>query len=147
VRGKPFGVGEAILSKTLIVTLWILTAVAAVGKYFFEWQGWDALIGLSALMFGVGLIWTLGRSGPALDELPAPDVFTAKRPGFWVRTLLLFLGLALTLLLGMMISPGFSLMLVCGMLGLGVTLTWRKSLTWPIAGVEFGPRAAAFLRH
>jgi hypothetical protein len=128
------GSGQPGLSTILLSALWILAVAGAVGQYFLKRQAWDALVGLSALLFGLGLIWTLGRTRPAISELPTLDVFTAKRLGFWIRTLLLFLGLALTLLLGMTISPGFSLMLVCGLLGLGVTLTWRKSLTWTIAG-------------
>jgi hypothetical protein len=39
------------------------------------------------------------------------------------------LGLFLTLFLGLMIGTGFSMMLVCGLLGLGVTLAWRKMPT------------------
>jgi hypothetical protein len=45
------------------------------------------------------------------------------------------LGLFLTLFLGLMIGTGFSMMLVCGLLGLGVTLAWRKMPTWKIAGM------------
>jgi hypothetical protein len=92
-------------------------------------------MGLSALMLGISLIWTLARTKPALNELPASDVLAAKRPGFWVRTLLLFLGLAITLFVGMFVGIGLILMVVCGLLGAGVTLTWRKMLTRQITGV------------
>ena len=123
------------LSAILLSALWILAAAGVVGQFFIEWQGWDVVIGLSGIVFGVGLIWALSRTKPAINALPCMDVFTAKRPGFWVRTLLLFLGLALIFLLGMMISIGFVMMVVCGVIGLGVTLTWRKSLTWKIGGM------------
>jgi hypothetical protein len=122
------------LSGTLLAALWFFTLVGAGGRFFFAWQGWDVLIGLSGFAFAVGLIWALSQARPAMNELPDPDVFNAKRPGFWLRSLLLFVGLSLAILLGMFISIGFSMMLVCGLLGLGVTLTWRKSLTWKIAG-------------
>lgn len=86
-------------------------------------------MGLSALRFGVSLIRVLSRAKPAIKELPELNVFTLQQPGFWVRVLLLLIGLVLTFLLGMFISPGLSMMLVCGLLGLGVTLSWRHALT------------------
>jgi hypothetical protein len=126
---------KSVLSTTFLVMLWILAAVSAVGKYFFEWQGWSILLGLSALIFGISLIWTLGRTKPMLNELSASDLFAAKRLGFWVRTLLLLLGLAITFFLGMFTGLGLILMMVCGLLGLALTLAWRKKLTWKVAGV------------
>ena len=126
--------GKSRLSITVLAALWVLAVVGAVGRFFYEWQGWNVLVGISCFAFAVGLIWVLGQTKPAINELPVPDAFTAKRPGFWVRTLLLFLGLGGTFFLGMMIGPGLSMMLVCGLIGSGVTLAWRKSLTWKIAG-------------
>lgn len=94
-------------------------------------------MGLSALGFGVSLIRVLSRAKPAIKELPELNVFTLQQPGFWVRVLLLLIGLVLTFLLGMFISPGLSMMLVCGLLGLGVTLSWRHALTWKVTAVGF----------
>jgi hypothetical protein len=42
----------------------------------------------------------------------------------------------------MMISIGFVMMRVCGVIGLGMTIAWRKSLTWKIA--EMGVAAGLF---
>jgi len=121
-------------STTLLAALWLLALIGAVVRIFFEGPGWDALVGLSSFAFIVGLIWTLGRAKPATAELPDIDIFKAIRPGFWARTLLLLLGMFLTFFLGMMIGTGFSPILVCGLLGLSVTIAWRTILTWKIAG-------------
>jgi len=124
------------MSTIVLSALWVLAVVGAVGRYFFKGQGWDFLVGLSSFAFIVGLIWTLGRAKPASTDLPDLDIFTAKRPGFWARVLLLFLGLGLTFFLGLMIGGiGLSMMLVCGMLGLSVTLAWRTMLTRKMAGM------------
>src|SRR5512143_3362609 len=104
---KPFQTDKSTLSAILLKALWVLAVVGAVGHYFIEWQGWNFLVGLSSFAFIVGLIWSLGRTKPTINELPVPDVFTSKKPGFWVRTLMLFLGLALIIFLGMMFSIGF----------------------------------------
>jgi hypothetical protein len=127
--------GKSSVSTTLLAALWLLAAIGAVVRIFFEGPGWDVLVGLSSFAFIVGLIWTLGRAKPATAELPDLDILKAKRPGFWARTTLLFLGMSLTFFLGMMIGTGFSLILVCGLLGLGVTIAWRTAMTWKIGGM------------
>lgn len=95
----------------------------------------EVALGLSSFAFIVGLVWSLGRQKPAVDELPAFDIFSGERPGYWVRTILIFVGLALTFFIGMMVGTGFSLMLVCGLIGFGVTIAWRGQLTGRIAGL------------
>lgn len=127
--------GKFKMSAIWLPALWILVVFGAVAKSVFEWEWWDFLVALSSLAFIVGLTLALARTKPAIRDLPAPDIFDAERPGFWARTLLLFLGLMLTFLLGLVIGTGTSMMLVCGLLGLGVTLTWRRMLTWKIAGL------------
>jgi Type II CAAX prenyl endopeptidase Rce1-like len=127
--------GKSGLSAIVLSGLWLVAVAGAVGRFLFAWSWWSFLIGLSSLAFIVGLILTLVRARPASKELPSVDVLTARRPGFWGRTLLLLLGLFLTFFLGLMINIGLSLMLVCGLLGLGVTIAWRTALTWRIAGV------------
>lgn len=109
--------------------------IGVVGCAYSNWQGWDFLVGLSGLAFIIGLVWALIRAKPAINELPDLDIFTEKRPGFWLRTLLLFLGLGLAFLLGMVISPGFSMILVCGLVGFGLTLGFRKALTRKVIGI------------
>lgn len=128
-------IGKPSISTTSLIALWLVAVGGALGRAFFEWPGWNFLVGLSGFLFILVLIWALARARPAASELPAPEVFTALRRGFWVRTLLLFLGLVLTFFLGLVITPGASVMLACGLLGLILTLAWRAALTWKIAGI------------
>jgi hypothetical protein len=87
------------LSAILLSALWILAAAGGVDQFFIEWSGWDVVMGLSGIVFGVGLIWTLSRTKPAINALPGTDAVAAKRPSFWVRSLLLLLGLVLIIFL------------------------------------------------
>jgi hypothetical protein len=127
--------GASGASTKLLAALWLLALIGAVVRILFDGLGGDVLVGVSSFAFMLGLIWALSRARPASTELPDLDIFTAKRPGFWARTLLLFLGLFLTFFLGMMIGTGGSLILICGLLGLGVTLAWRTMMAWKIVGM------------
>lgn len=138
------------LSATLLSTLWILTVLGAVGQIFFEGQGWDFLVGLSGFVFILGLIWILSRTKPFVVELP--DMPTASKLGFWARILLLFLGLGFAFFLGLMITPGLSMMLVCAVLGLYVTWNWRTMVTGKMVAIGLvagliPALGAAFLAH
>jgi hypothetical protein len=85
--------GKLGLSAMLLPVLWFLAVIGALGQILIAGQAWDVLVGLSGLAFIVELIWTLSRAKPAWADLPELDIFTRKRPGFWARTLLIFLGL------------------------------------------------------
>jgi hypothetical protein len=119
----------------LLIVLWIFAVMGAAGRIFLDEQGWNFLVGLSSFAFIVGLIWTLSRIKPSFSELPDVNIFAPKRTRFWSRTLLLVLGLFMTIILGLVIGAGFSLMLVCGLAGSGLAFAWRPMITWKLAGI------------
>lgn len=143
---KPaFRPAQRRLATVLLSVVWVLAVTGAAGGIFFEGPGWDVLVGLTSFVFILGLTWALSRAKPAVMDLPEVEISAVKRTGFWVRTLLLFLGLGLAFFLGMIISFGFSMMLVCGLSGLGVTLAWRRMMTWKIAGTGLAAGAISAL--
>ncbi len=114
---------------TLLGGLWLLSVGGGICRSILPSSGLDFLTGLSAFAFIAALIWFLARKKPAVDDLPDLDLFSGARPGFWLRVFLIFLGLGIAFFVGMMIGTGFSLLLVCGLMGLGITIAWRKQLT------------------
>jgi hypothetical protein len=116
-----------ILAGTL-TALWILTVLSAIVHSFLPIKSLDFVTGLSGLAFIIVFITHLAKETPAAADLPNLGLLTSHRLGFWIRTLLIFLGLGFTFLVGLIIGTSFSLILTCGLIGMIVTLKMRKSL-------------------
>lgn len=128
------------LAHAVLGCLWLLSAGGGIGRMVFPSQALDFVTGIAGFVFIVALIWFLARKKPAVDDLPDLDLFPGARPGFWLRVFLIFLGLGIAFLVGMMIGTGFSPLLACGLLGQGITIAWRKQLTGGVvwAGLAAG---------
>jgi hypothetical protein len=113
----------------LLGGLWIASIFGGIGRSIQPSKALDFLAGISSFAFIAALIWFLARKKPVAVDLPDLTIFTGERPGFWLRVLLLFLGLGAIFFAGLMIGTGFSPLLACGVLGLGITLAWRDTLS------------------
>jgi len=58
------------VSLIVLVALWVLAVVGAVGRYFVHWEWWDFVMVLPGLAFAVGLLVSLARSRPVAANLP-----------------------------------------------------------------------------
>ncbi len=74
-------------SIVVLVALWVLAVVGAVGRFFIAWQWWDLVLALSGLAFSVGLILTLVKAGPDPAGLPLRAVL--GEPDFWGRAVVI----------------------------------------------------------
>lgn len=115
-------------SRILLVLLWFVAVVGAIGSLQPALKWLAAVVGFSSFAFIVILIWTLSRMKPHSNELPKMDFLLTPHIGFKTATAVLLVAIGIAFVIGMMIGPAVSLMLISALVGLGITLAWRKKL-------------------
>jgi len=128
------------LSVFVLAILWFVSAVGALLDWFLQLTMISAVFSLASFSFIVALIWVLARARPRAEDFPV--ITGAGKPllSFGVRTLLILGAVLITFMIGLMIGTGAGPVLVTGLVGLGLTLAWRRSLDYRLllTGVVVG---------
>jgi hypothetical protein len=110
----------------LLAFLWLVVAVCAVLVWFLRLTILSVVMGLVSFIFIIALIWMLARARPRAEDLP--DLTGAGKPrlGFGGRIVLVSGAALVTFVIGLMIGTGAGPVLVTGLIGLSLTLAWRR---------------------
>lgn len=132
------------LPHVLLILLWSIAVVGAIVSLLSNLSGLAIVVGLSSFAFIVVIIWTLAQKKPYSADLPDLDFLLTPRIGFNVAIIVLFFAIGIAFAMGMMIGSSVSLMLASALIGVGITLSWRKQLSTPIvlAAISAGLIAA-----
>lgn len=115
-------------SNMLLVLLWLVAVVGAIGSLLPGMNKLTVVGGLSSFAFIVMLIWALARKKPYTTDFPNMEFLLTPPIGFGTATTTLFAAIAIAFGIGMMIGPAVSLMLISALVGMGITLSWRSQL-------------------
>jgi len=115
-------------SNLLLVLLWLVAAVGAISFLLPNLKKLTFVVGPSSFAFIVILIWTLARKKPYSTDLPNMDYLLTSPIGFRTATTVLFAAIGIAFVIGLIIGPAVSLMLISALIGTGITLSWRTQL-------------------
>jgi len=115
-------------SNTLLVLLWLVAVGGAIISLLPGLNGFPVVVGLSSFAFIVILIWSLARKKPYSTDLPNLDFLLTPPIGYGMATTALFAAIGIAFVVGMMIGPALSLILISALIGTGITLSWRAQL-------------------
>lgn len=113
----------------LMLLLWLIAVVGAVLFFFSDDNGLAVVVGLSSFAFIVVLIWALVRKRPYSADLQDMDFVLTHRVSFGVAFSILVAGIGALFLIGMVIGPAVSIILVSAFLGFGLVVSWRSQLS------------------
>jgi hypothetical protein len=115
-----------------IALLW-LASVTGMGLSLLPDLSWArGVAALASLLFIATLIRNLVRDTPRATDLPDLSPIAAPRLGFWAMTALITLSILALLFIGLMVSPGASLLSAAALIALGVAIAWRSNLRRPV---------------
>jgi len=115
-------------SNALLVLLWLVAVGGAIGSLLPSLNKLTVVVGLSSFAYIVILIWSLSRKKPYSTDLPNMDFLLTRPIGFGMATTILFAAIGIAFVVGMMIGPAVSLMLISALIGTGITIYWRTQL-------------------
>ena len=110
-------------SCVLLASLWLVSVTGMALSFVPSLSASRVVAALASLLFIVTLIGQFIRSAPHASDLPDLTPLVAPRLGFWDMTAAITLNILLLLVLGLMISPGLSLLAAAGLTALAMVIT------------------------
>lgn len=140
---------SAMLVRVILVSLWLISIVSMALSWLPDIDRTRGLAGLTSLLFILMLIVFLIRTTPHATDLPDLTALIAPRLGFWAMFFSIMSVILLVLCIGLIVSPGVSLLTFACLIALGIMITWRGKVRWLVvlAGLGAGLIVAFGIRY
>lgn len=129
VQKTTFSPTRPPLSRVLLASLWLASVTSMAVSLLPKFGSARVVAALASLLFIAVLIGKLIRTSPHAADLPDLAPLIAPRLGFWGLTVALTLGILLLLGVGLIISPGASLLAATCLIALAMAITWRSQVS------------------